>query len=70
MATLGPDYSLRGTNTFLYKTDSHSETANSHTAGLLAHKGKRLVTFEELDSKRQLDCHLIKVGPFCLPVPK
>lgn len=59
-ATLGPDYSLQGTNTFLYKTDSHSETANSHTAGLLAHKGKRLVTYEELDTKRQLDCGLLK----------
>lgn len=59
-ATLGPDYSLQGTNAFLYKTDSHSETSNSHTAGLLAHKGKRSVTYEELDTKRQLDCGLLK----------
>lgn len=59
-ATLGSDYSLQGTNAFLYKTDSNSETANSHTAGLLAHKGKRCVTYEELDAKRQLDCGLLK----------
>ncbi len=59
-ATLGPDYSMQGTNAFLYKTDSHNETANSHTAGLNAHKGKRIVTYEELDAKRQLDCGLLK----------
>lgn len=62
MNTLGPEYSLQGTNSFLYRTDSTSETVNSHTAGLLAHKGKRLVTFEELDPKRQLNGGLMKVS--------
>ena len=60
MNTLGTEYSLQGTNNFLYRTDSTSETVNSHTAGLLAHKGKRLVTFEELDPKRQLNGGLMK----------
>ena len=59
-AVLGHDYSLKGSNAFLYKADLNSETANSHSAGLLAHRGKRLGYWEELDEKRRLDTQLIK----------
>ena len=59
-AALGNDYSLKGSNAFLYKADLNSETANSHSAGLLAHRGKRMGYWEELDDKRRLDTQLIK----------
>ena len=59
-AVLGDEYSMEGVNAFLYRTDNNNETVNSHSAGLLSHKGKRLVTFEELDPKRQLNGGLLK----------
>ena len=66
-AVLGDEYSLKGSNAFLYKADLNSETANSHSAGLLAHRGKRMGYWEELDEKRRLDTQLIKDYNGCCP---
>lgn len=57
---LGPEYAMKGKNAFLYKTDSNHETADSHNAGLLAHRGCRFAYYEELDPKRRLNNGLLK----------
>ena len=53
-------YARRGKNSFLYKAQLDSQTANSHDAGLLAFRGYRAAVFEELDGSRTLDGNLIK----------
>lgn len=53
-AALGDDYSIKGKEAFLYRNDSSSETANSHNAGDLVYKGKRVAYYEELSAVRHL----------------
>lgn len=53
-AALGDDYSTKGKEAFLYKNDSSSETANSHNAGDLDYKGKRVAFWEELSAHKHL----------------
>eukprot|EP00891_Asterochloris_glomerata_P005780 jgi/Astpho2/5780/fgenesh1_pg.00080_%23_41_t len=52
-AALGP-HAVKGKNSFLYKAEFNSETANSHNAGELFYLGKRMAFWEELDPTRRL----------------
>lgn len=65
-SSLGSEYSIRGKNPLLYKNDSISETVNTHDAGLLVYKGRRMVFFEKLDPKRRLNDGFLKVQSQCL----
>ena len=49
------EYAKGGDNRFLYKTDGNRETANSHSAGSLAFRGKRVAVFEELDRTQKIN---------------
>ncbi len=46
---------MRGKKALLYKNDSQIETVNSHDAGVLVYKGVRMLYFEELDLRKQLN---------------
>ena len=53
------DYSTKGANELLYKTNS-TKSVDSHSAGIIHYKGKRVAIFEELDPKRKFDNQRMK----------
>ena len=69
-SALGQDYSIReAKQAFLY-TPRYADNLNSHDAGMLAFKNKRLVFFEELSSQYSLNTERLKqvTGGSCMAV--
>ena len=60
-AALGPDYMKdTGNNAIIYQSD-FQESMNSHSRGMMAYEGKRLVVIEETTKHKRLNNSLLKM---------